>query len=517
MTMDTRLPTRIDRIVITGDLLRPGPALQSGWQNRYIAAFHAALAPILQPAFKIPVDRVLAESGGPFDPAIFYTAMGRAFTLEEWLTLFADVADIGPDMERLLIAPFTGSLVIGFELPGIMRRLFRDHAIPCVDLSFGPLQFLDDTTLTLRSHDRAIMDRLCRFNLTEDMLAAAAGILKATAICAPLEERSDGPAILFCASTATDRNLYGDRRFVTFLDYADEIRALAAGYRTVYFKPHPYGFCTAEEVAFFRQLPGIRFTTANVYWMMSALDELDAVVSLCSSASLEARYFGKRGINLLRPPALLHQGQESHTVQEGACISVLGEIWSGRFWQTILEPFIPPATGQTVELPPKPNRLRNIFWAFGPASLIDLLPQSHSLDSYLKAQSRSIEAEHPEDPVLIKARKTVRAAFENNDFSTAIDLASSSHPGFSEDPTLLFYLALSHAKQGETLEKALALMDRALSQGCDSFWGHFQRAYMRIAAGDRAGALADLEKSHALKPEHPGLAKILDDLRKTAD
>lgn len=510
--MRWRTRPSVRRILFTGDLLRPGPASQPGWSNRFIAAFYASLGPILRSAVNVPVGRVLSEPGG-FDQAGFYETLQRPFAVEEWLSLFSGDARLDPTAERLLIEPFEDALVIGYELPEVMRRAFENHGIPCIDLSFGPIQFMDDATVILRSRNRALMDRLCRFNLPDGMIEAAAGIVKATALWTPTDEQPPGPAVLFCASAPNARSLYGNGRYFSFLDFEDEVRALAADHRTVYFKPHPRAFCTAEEVAFFRTLPGIRFTTANIYWMMVTVETLETVVSLCSSVSLEARYFDKRGISLLRPSAVLLDGQKPKESYDDASVSVLYDVWSGQFWRTVLEPFVPLSHGGTVELPPKPNRLRAIFQTFGPATLIDLLPQQQALEAYQETQLRSVDREFPEDPALCTARDTVRRMYEAGDYGAVIDLVLATRQNFGDDATLLYFLALAKGQQGGSLDEAVAAMDRALALGFDRFWGHFQRAGLRLRTGDADGALSDLREADRICPNHAGVRRMIDSIR----
>lgn len=279
-----------------------------------------------------------------------------------------------------------GSLVIGFELPEVLTQWLSRIGIVFLDFCICPLQFMDDIALAICSNSSAISSRLATCGLSKDQCFAYADVLKATLQHAayykpPLPEALFSSANLFCAGYHKDRNLAGDGRFWNYRDFTSEVLRLAEHNCHSWFKPHPWAGSTSEDEVFFAQLVKAETTKRNIYEVFSVAPKLN-VISLCSSTTLEAEFFGHSGVNLVGPPAELYYANSGAPPKGAERIIILHDVWDSQFWSRILG--IYNSRGPRVVLDRRPNRLRNIIGFFGPAVAIDLVPQSRAMQNYIE-------------------------------------------------------------------------------------------------------------------------------------
>ena len=384
MTAPGQKPYR--RVVFFGDVMRTGSDNGKCWQNSNILLFHHILAPIFKSAFELDDVRyaIAGEGEGEIDQIALYGMLGDEFTQHNWASYFCGHKRLSAQAEAYLLSHFQDAFVMGFEMSKSLCDFLRTYNIPFINAAVGPMQFLDDFTFAFHSDDKTVMDKLCAYNIEEDLYSAYAGIVRATAERCPWTATvPSGSSALFCAVTYNDRNLCKpEGGFRTFMDYRETVESIIKSHDYVYFRAHPYGGNTEDEAAFFRQFPNVLFIDVNIYWLFCRVPGLKKVVSLCSSASQEAAYFGLEGMLLTAPSLPLHKGRQPAASYQDNYINILSEFWDGAFWQDVLGHLFVKRRNP-VKIPFLPNRLRDIRWTYGPASFLSLTPQDHAYHSAL--------------------------------------------------------------------------------------------------------------------------------------
>jgi hypothetical protein len=387
----------IHRVVFTGDVFRPGPQGQYSWQCNFIETFFHLLGPIVSAAVEADVE-VASPHAGDLDQRTLYPNAGDALDMQAWVPLFTGSAEIPAEAQAVLAKRFNGAVVVGFEMPAAMLAWLDGQGLTYIDFAICPLQFMDDIALIMRSNHAGVNKRLADYCLDEAYIRMQAGLVQAA--CRWVEqppERDLTDFALVCSSTATDRNLILGDRFITFHDHADHLADLCARHETVVFKPHPYSRSEDTERRLLASFPNVRFTNSNVYLMMSRAPGLKSVTSLCSSASLEARFFGHTGVHLVHPPARLRYGR-GVSLEPNFSASIHCDFWKTTFWADVLEPVLNPRRGSPKELSDRPNRLRTAIAAFGPAAISELVPVVNAY-RYHEAQASRTDMGPPQDPI----------------------------------------------------------------------------------------------------------------------
>jgi hypothetical protein len=344
------------------------------------------LSPFIRAGTSASVTTVTTGAGPDrIDQAHLYTLLERPFALEEWTRFYRGKATLTKAAEDYLLPFFGGGFVVGFELPDTLTQWFSRVGIPFLDFCICPLQFMDDIALAMRSNSDTITARLTSFGLSKEQCFAYAAMVKATLKHAadyrpPTPEALQGSATLFCAGYHKDRNLAADGRFWTYRDFTDEVLRLARQRPHSWFKPHPWAGTTPEDDAFFSGAVHAQVTRRNVYETLSVAPNL-SVVSLCSSTSLEAEFFGHSGINLVGPPAKLFYTKAGTVPKGEERVTVLHDYWDSSFWAHLFGVRL--SRGSRVMLDRRPNRLRSIIGFFGPAVATDLVPQHRAIQGHL--------------------------------------------------------------------------------------------------------------------------------------
>lgn len=204
--------------------------------------------------------------------------------------------------DRIATSGQEPGLVIGFELPVFLLHHLANRAIPFLDISIDPARFARDLFFRVRTNHPAILQRLQRVEVPDDVLRVDAALLAAHAVRhhPPLVQDPAETLTVFFAQTLVDRALIEDGRFVDPRDYIARIAAAAQATSTLLVSPHPFEprhGITAELVA---TVPNARITNANAYAMLAS-DQVQQVVSLSSSLMTEARFFAKPALSLVSP------------------------------------------------------------------------------------------------------------------------------------------------------------------------------------------------------------------------
>lgn len=275
------------RVVVTGDLFRS--FAEDGvlrWTQRPNVAWLEALVRAALPDAEVTA--LTPESLG-LGPAGLMEEQGLPPSLEGWAQAFAR-PPVGA--VATAVAGLRGALVVGFELPpGLASAL--DAAGACVlNVAIHPVRCLDDLLLSLsagaevepRFADQAVGVPEMRWRLGR----MRGRLARERAYAPPVSGRA---AVLF-GQMRVDRSLFVGGRFVALTDFEDRIRAIAAEYDCLYFRPHPLEAPALEVAEMLARIPGVLVTDRNVYELLDAPD-IVAAYGLSSSALYEAALFGK--------------------------------------------------------------------------------------------------------------------------------------------------------------------------------------------------------------------------------
>lgn len=355
------------RIILTGDLLRPQDEAFRPAQTGNILWLHRLLRRPIASATGLEVQALAwapnAGSGAiAFDTPRFYGAANATADVPGWIGLF-DAASLPTDAAALLFAALDGaSVVIGFELPNLLKRALTAFGIPWVDLNIHPYRFCADLLFAVQTTHPEIAAALRAHHAEDAVFAPQADLLAAMTVKVPIDPPIEEETLVV-GQTRVDRSLIAEGRLVDLRDFAAAFHA-AIGDGRILFRSHPYnpdGF-GLHEIGL--PLHRIRETGENAYVLM-AQDSVRRVVGVSSSLVAEAAFFGKEGVFLGTPPFRIAPTRSAFG--PGMHASVVDAWLSADFWRDLLAPVaaVTPHDGFRPALPP--NSLRNAlrqFWGW---------------------------------------------------------------------------------------------------------------------------------------------------------
>ena len=372
-----RVPSPRKRVVFTGDVLRPIPhqGLNIQW-----------LADLLRYPVSMAADAEMdvhlgdAEKGS-IDGSRFYKLNGSEVSPENWGRLF-DAKDISVSSAEYLGTFFENAIVVGFELPDVMIRLFQARGIPYLDFIIHPVRYMDDLFFGIRTNVTEMFTVLTHYVVPEELFRIHAGIHMATVgRMAPLDISPN--SCLFVGQTPMDKSLLKDGSFQSVEDFAEQIRKIARSYNKIYFKPHPYGSEEDRTMKLLKDSGRVEITRANVYQLL-AQKNVQEVCGISSSVLYEAEYFGKKVTHLSKNRLNLY-GQQQNSFDPWTFVPVIDAFYNPRFWANLLS-----ATCSVKECPDlkpvsKSSRLRNslqMFWGYNFLDAEILLQYMNKVDSF---------------------------------------------------------------------------------------------------------------------------------------
>lgn len=349
------------RLLVTGDVLRPRADAFLPESSGNIHWLHRMLRRPLAAATGLPVAALAWDDGG-FDTPACYAEAGVEPGIEGWVRLF-DATDLPRAAAAMLARPFADvAAVIGFELADIQKRLLSQLGVPWIDLNIHPYRFGPDLLFAIESNHPGTHAALRPHHAEDWVFEPWADQLSALAVKQPpipVEERT-----LLVGQTRVDRSLIAGGRLIDLRDVATPLHAAIGPADRVLFKPHPYnpdGFGLHETGL---PLHRIRETTENIYLLL-AQDALRQVVGISSSVIAEARFFGRQGVHLGRPPFRVAPSRDA--LAPGLHASVV-DAWLGAdFWRDLLAPILPVTAQDGRRVTLAPNTLRNSlrqFWGW---------------------------------------------------------------------------------------------------------------------------------------------------------
>ncbi len=357
------ITNQYQKIIFTGDIFRANH-LGNGSQDININWLYSALKPCLKLAVSLPIEKQLFSTKDNSLTQSGYQMIESEVSIEAWAKLFK-YKELDETFLMNVWLAFKHSIVIAFELPEILRDALDTLGIPFIDIIIHPVRFLDDIVFGIRSNNREVSQLFTQYVLPEELILMQAGIVMASM---SRLKRLDitGKAALFAGQTTDDKVLINKDKFHKVSDFCDRFAEISASYDTLLIKAHPYSLDPFEAISISRLFPNCQIVNDNFYYLMSH-DNIEAVYSISSSTSIEAKYLGKEGYHLTEYPFRFTEEYNEAEFKLGSFFTVDDVIFSADCWRNILAPFVSTSPLSKIRLPKKPNRIRTSlrsFWGF---------------------------------------------------------------------------------------------------------------------------------------------------------
>lgn len=350
---------RIDRIVVTGDTLRPSKRGEFGNQTGNILWLYHLIRHQLSRATGLPVEVSYKVDQKAF--ASQYSGLSEGVSVDTWAKLY-DTAS--PHLETVWSHDFNNALVIGFELPPSLRNFLTASGIPFVDAMLHPVRFMDDLFLCFSSNRSDVEGCIRRFELSRQRVYDAAGVIQATVSRqTPLVEYEPS-SVLYAAQTMIDRSMIVGGVFLHPEDVG-ELTASAVSNRPVIYKDHPFEKTPIIRRKIEAQCSSFSTTGENIYRLLCS-PNIETVVSVSSSVGHEAIFFDKTAnyIKSLSTP-VRYADDPLDMGYSSVFDAFLGDV----FWSDVLAPIMGKNMPSMLncDVPYRPNFLRNsigVYWGY---------------------------------------------------------------------------------------------------------------------------------------------------------
>ncbi len=345
----------MNKILITGDILKPDPKKISSNQRDNIIWFYNLIYPFIRyNTESVDVEIILSEQ---FNPQKFYSFFKKDVSVENWAALY-DCESLPENANDYLKTYFSEYLlIVGYELPTIFIKYFEANDIKFINCFLSPIRFLNDLLFSAYSNINNFDNIFNIYKVTNEEIFLYSGLHTATIKRQNKHQTIVSNSCLIIGQTEIDRSVIRNGEFDSLKNHISEITELCLKYNKVYFKPHPYSKKGNELTYDFKKLD-IEIINDNVYHLL-ANDNIIEVVALSSSVLYEAKYFYKK-IKYLIPE------------NDKFDLPISNDFFSYSFWHNVLSNCVP-----TVNEIPKgrithrENLLRNslnMYWGYNELS-----------------------------------------------------------------------------------------------------------------------------------------------------
>ena len=323
----------IDRVVVTGDLLRPDSQIGPGSQTSNIMWLYNLLSTQFHKSTGLPVVSMTNESA-EFGFHSAYETAGISPSLAGWAQLYHSApSGVRSNWARQL----HGSLVVGFELPPSLRSALIEWEVPFIDCMIHPVRFMDDIFLAMRSSSAEVNAFLAGRALPRRKVFAAAGAVSALAyrkqwVC------HEAPFSLFVGQMLVDRSMIRDGRIQTPETLRDATVDAIGKPDQLKFSDHPLEKSDRAFAIVSAHAKHIQRTSRNTYALL-ANPALERVISISSSVGTEAQFFGRKASYVLGPssPVLFSSDKDDGV----SYWSIFNDFMAADFWRASLAPLLP--------------------------------------------------------------------------------------------------------------------------------------------------------------------------------
>lgn len=358
--MSSRGSGAVREVVVIGDLLRPDSRGGVGGTDRPTLWLANAIRRSIMLATGLPTGVLLPTRCPPL--ADWLAAQRPASRADAW---WAERFVAAPsDLPDVPVDAMLGRFCVTYEAPPYLLSLLDALRVPWLDIRLHPVRFLDDLIFAVRAADPDTQAALLEQALPESLPVVTAGLREAMGQFISDATVPDD-TLLVVGQRPMDATQIVDGTFFDAAPHRAEIERVCAAHRAVLLKPHPTGEPHSLLLAAAGAPANVLGATADNIYRLLALPEVTAVLTVNSSAGVEARYFGKR-VHMLAPAPvrLAWRGDEA---EAGDHASLDDIVLCPDFWRMVLAPHARVTARDGMRLPAKPNRLRialDSFWNF---------------------------------------------------------------------------------------------------------------------------------------------------------
>lgn len=216
-------------------------------------------------------------------------------------------------------------LILTYEASETFRKVLEDNSILYLDIWLSPIRFCKDLMLSFYSNDFRIKNVLEKYKMNESEICKCAKIVSDQFRCFVKIEKekhlNPGSALLI-SQLPKDKSVLSGRKFLTLLDFCDDIKKLSERYTKIYLLKHPLMkfddfkkiWDGLSDIKNLELLEGV-----NTYYLLSK-EEVKGCIGISSSVLVEAKYFGKE-VRYLYKPALSDR-----------YVNIYKHYYNSRFW-----------------------------------------------------------------------------------------------------------------------------------------------------------------------------------------
>lgn len=186
-------------------------------------------------------------------------------------------------------------LVIGFELPPVIKRCIHARGQRYLDLRIHPLRFLRDLCFSATTNDPSILAALLKIGVNSLEISQQAHGFRALfrRRLMPIFAIPPGLPVLV-GQTAIDSAIIQDGHFMNWSDYADRLQTELNDFDSLVFMEHPSQPNNTRITEFLRSSleKTIISTNVNSYGVLLSNKSIPKVITLSSSLGVEAQAMG---------------------------------------------------------------------------------------------------------------------------------------------------------------------------------------------------------------------------------
>lgn len=349
----------IDGVAVLGDFLRPDAQGRPGGVDR--PTLWLANAIKRQIALAAGLNLTVVTPTALPALAAWVAAQRPAGEADAWWAARFAALPAPPPM---LADALRGRFCVTYEAPPYLLALLDGLGAPWLDVRLHPVRFLDDLLFAVRAACPRSQAALADFAVPESLPMATAGLLEAMGQLISEPAVPEG-TLLVLGQRPLDASQIVAGTFYDAFAHAAEIHRICAAYPAVALKLHPAGEAHSLPIVAANAPARVLGVIADNLYRMLALPQVAAVLTVNSSAAVEAGYFGKRAHTLAPPP--LRPVWRGESPESGAHVSLGDVLLTPDFWRAALAPHARVTAPDGMRLPTKPNRLRialDSFWNF---------------------------------------------------------------------------------------------------------------------------------------------------------
>lgn len=196
---------------------------------------------------------------------------------------------------ELYDALIVGSLVVGFEIPPVMRRALADRGFDYLSLHNHPIRFLKDLAFGAHTNAAALAATLTKITCNPREIDWQAARFSARfARLDPVQSRLPEQCPILFGQTAADASLIAEGSFVRWADRVDALADALRNHAEIAFVRHPQAVWQHDIITLLRSRLGktVIGISGNSYPLIMSGRSLGPVLTLSSSIGAEAMACG---------------------------------------------------------------------------------------------------------------------------------------------------------------------------------------------------------------------------------